>query len=86
VLNVKLLLDTFVPNTVLKPLYGFLGLPPRNPTLPTHGHTNTSSSLGKQRGGTRRYRPHQALARLTGEVAFVHVATGWAARNFDQLN
>ena len=27
VLNVKLLLDTFVPNTVLKPLYGFLGLP-----------------------------------------------------------
>jgi manganese transport protein len=27
VLNVKLLLDTFVPNTILKPLYGFLGLP-----------------------------------------------------------
>jgi manganese transport protein len=26
-LNVKLLLDTFVPDTVLKPLYGFLGLP-----------------------------------------------------------
>ena len=27
VLNVKLLFDTFVPSTVLKPLYGFLGLP-----------------------------------------------------------
>ena len=27
VLNVWLLFDTFVPNTVLKPLYGFLGLP-----------------------------------------------------------
>ena len=29
----------------------------------------------------------QALARLTGaELLLVHVADGWAARNFDQLN
>ena len=86
-LNVKLLFDTFVPDAVLKEFYAFVHhCPRRSNSLSFQNVSAHSHPVRKQFCHRDHPRPHQ----ITGghdrrEGALVHVADGWVARNFDQL-
>ena len=90
VLNVKLLFDTFMPDAVLKavlPVSPFLLPVPRSIIRRAAMYRHILIPARKQFDADETILSHiKPLARMTGaKLLLVHVADGWVARNFNQL-
>ena len=86
VLNVKLLFDTFMPASVLKIIYGHLGLPVSATMNRIAMYKKILVALENGPADETMLPQITQLARRLGsELLLLHVADGWAARSFDQL-